>query len=135
MPACEESASMLCARLMRGTRSRLNALTFRFAQAGNFVGCRWLDFENGVTGEGRRRVGHIRAGVDVGGVAEERRLTSAGFDHDLDAGLHQAACRLRHDGDATLTGQSLLRNANLHCAQVGRPSRRALAPGTWRAKS
>src|SRR5438128_1045007 len=33
MPACEESASILCARLIRGTRSRLKALTLRFASA------------------------------------------------------------------------------------------------------
>src|SRR2546430_13251250 len=33
MPACDERASILCARLIRGTRSRLKALTFCFASA------------------------------------------------------------------------------------------------------
>src|SRR2546423_8123329 len=46
MPACEDRASILCARLIRGTRSRLKALTFCFASAltasALVAGCRKL---------------------------------------------------------------------------------------------
>ena len=145
MFAIADSASSFCARVMRGTASIANTVSLRAASrstsalfcAGQTklmsVGPR-LEQVGLVGAIGPRdRLPHLqhdvglgvdsavpstiaRAGLDVGGVRERRRLARAGLDHHLEPELHHLLDGVRRRGDARLVRVDLLGNAHLHGA-------------------
>ena len=130
------------ARLMRGSRSKLNTVAPLAARArtassdcatpkklrivtpcgqgGHLLGARRVDPDDEAgPRQGRRGVGgHGRAGLGVGGVAERRLGAGAGLHADLPARADQLLDHVGDEGHAALSGTGLRGDRQFHGRSV-----------------
>ena len=140
--ACELRASMPCARLIRGSWSKLKTVTPRAARtrrvSADCAGWKKLSsMAPGGTSVALSGVGRIDAdhqghplvgggcvggdegpGRDVGGVGERRLSAGAGLDHDLAAGGDQLLDHVGYERHAALSGSCLGGDGQFHAGCV-----------------
>ncbi len=139
MFACDDSASIFCARLMRGTPSMPKLVTRARGEAPDQIragervqerraapspsrsrsdlverGFLHLQDHVGLAVQGRGVRHDPRAGLLVGGVRVERAFPGTRFHQNLEADLDERGRRVRRQRDAALAGDGLFRDRDLH---------------------